>query len=131
MRIFLSLLFTLFALSAHAEEIGAVDTAFKLLVPNHKVVAEDFDDPEVKGVTCDVSSAKASGLTGALGMVSGRSKASIACRRFGPIEVSAKVKRTPKGAEVFNESRAPFCLKNAYSAHAGSAAQCVAVSSVL
>lgn len=104
MRVFLSLVF-LFAFSAQAQEIGAVDTAFKLLGPNHKVVVEAFDDPEVKGVTCYVSSSKTGGLTGALGMASERSEASIACRQVGPIELSAKVKATPKGAEVFSESR--------------------------
>lgn len=32
---------------AHAEEIGSVDTVFKMIGPDHKIVVEAFDDPEV------------------------------------------------------------------------------------
>jgi CreA protein len=39
-------------LSAGAEPIGSVDTAFILIGPDHKVVVEAFDDPKVDGVTC-------------------------------------------------------------------------------
>ena len=35
-----------------AEEIASVDTAFKLLGANHKIVVEACDDPKVDGVTC-------------------------------------------------------------------------------
>jgi CreA protein len=105
MRIFSFLLLMLFSTFAFSQEIGSVDTAFKLLGPNHKVVVDAFDDPEVKGVTCYVSSSKTGGLTGAMGLASERSEASIACRQVGPIEISAKAKGSPKGAEVFNESR--------------------------
>ena len=31
---------------AHAEEIGSVDTVFKMIGPDHKIVVEAFDDPE-------------------------------------------------------------------------------------
>ena len=37
---------------AHAEEIGSVDTVFKMIGPDHKIVVEAFDDPDVKNVTC-------------------------------------------------------------------------------
>ena len=43
---------------AHAEEIGSVDTVFKMIGPDHKIVVEAFDDPDVKNVTCYVSRAK-------------------------------------------------------------------------
>ena len=33
---------------AHAEEIGSVDTVFKMIGPDHKIVVEAFDDPDVK-----------------------------------------------------------------------------------
>ena len=42
---------------AHAEEIGSVDTVFKMIGPDHKIVVEAFDDPDVKNVTCYVSRA--------------------------------------------------------------------------
>lgn len=34
--------------SAHAEQIGSVDTVFKILGPDHKIVVEAFDDPDIK-----------------------------------------------------------------------------------
>ena len=40
------------ALTAQAEEIGSVDTVFKWLGPDNKIVIEAFDDPKVAGVTC-------------------------------------------------------------------------------
>lgn len=30
---------------ARAEEVGSVDTVFKLFGPDHKIVVEAFDDP--------------------------------------------------------------------------------------
>ena len=32
---------------AQAEQIGSVDTVFKWLGPDHKIVVEAFDDPDV------------------------------------------------------------------------------------
>ncbi len=52
---------------AHAEEIGSVDTVFKMIGPDHKIVVEAFDDPDVKNVTCYVSRAKTGGIKGGLG----------------------------------------------------------------
>ena len=37
---------TTIASASHAEEIGSVDTKFKLLGPYHKIVIEAFDDPK-------------------------------------------------------------------------------------
>ena len=53
---------------AHAEEIGSVDTVFKMIGPDHKIVVEAFDDPDVKNVTCYVSRAKTGGIKGGLGL---------------------------------------------------------------
>ncbi|MEM8658461.1 MAG: CreA family protein, partial [Pseudomonadota bacterium] len=35
--------------AAQAEVVGEVDTAFKLLGANHKIVVEAFDDPKIAG----------------------------------------------------------------------------------
>lgn len=70
---------------AGAEQIGEVDTVFKLLSPNHKIVVDAYDDPKVSGVTCYVSRAKTGGYKGALGLAEDKSEASIACRQTGPI----------------------------------------------
>ena len=83
-----------------AEEIGSVDTVFKWLGPNHKIVVEAFDDPKVRGVTCYLSRAKAGGIKGGLGLAEDRAEASIACRQVGPISFVGKLE---DGEEVFKE----------------------------
>lgn len=85
---------------AQAEPIGSVDTVFKLIGPDHKIVVDAYDDPKVNGVTCYVSRAKTGGIKGALGVAEDKSEASIACRQVGPISVS---KALPEQEEVFNE----------------------------
>ncbi len=57
-----------------AEEIGSVDTVFKWLGPNHKIVVEAFDDPKVRGVTCYLSRAKTGGIKGGLGLAEDRAE---------------------------------------------------------
>ncbi len=52
---------------AHAEQIGSVDTVFKMFGPDHKIVVEAFDDPDVKNVTCYISRAKTGGIKGGHG----------------------------------------------------------------
>ncbi len=95
--LFLSLLL---ACSANAEEIGSVDTVFKFIGPDHKIVVEAYDDPGVSGVTCYVSRAKTGGLKGAFGLAEDRSEASIACRQVGPIAIAKPVKAQE---EIFSE----------------------------
>lgn len=68
-----------------AQPIGEVDTVFKLIGPDHKIVVEAYDDPAVQGVTCYVSRAKTGGIKGGLGLAEDKSEASIACRQTGPI----------------------------------------------
>ena len=87
-------------LGVHAEPIGEVDTVFKLLGPDHKIVVDAYDDPKVQGVSCYVSRAKTGGLKGAFGLAEDKSEASIACRQVGPISFT---KPLPKQEEVFNE----------------------------
>ncbi len=86
---------------ASSEEIGAVDTAFKLIGPDHKIVVEAYDDPKVGGVTCYVSRAKTGGLKGALGLAEDKAEASIACRQTGPIHFGEKP--LDKQEEMFSE----------------------------
>jgi CreA protein len=86
--------------AAHAESIGEVDTVFKLIGPDHKIVVDAYDDPRVAGVTCYVSRAKTGGLKGAMGLAEDKSEASIACRQVGPISFA---KPLPVQEEIFNE----------------------------
>ena len=86
---------------ASAEPIGEVDTVFKFIGPDHKIVVDAHDDPKVNGVTCYVSRAKTGGISGALGLAEDKSEASIACRQVGPISFVGKPLELRE--EVFNE----------------------------
>lgn len=99
-RLFCLLFAAALPLCAHAEDIGSVSTAFKLIGPNHKVVVEAYDDPKVAGVTCYVSRARTGGIAGGLGLAEDKAEASIACRQVGPIAFSAPLE---KEEEVFSE----------------------------
>lgn len=88
------------ASAAAAEPIGEVDTVFKLIGPDHKIVVEAYDDPRVEGVTCYVSRAKTGGIKGALGVAEDRSEASIACARVAPVSITQPL---PMQEEVFSE----------------------------
>lgn len=87
-------------LVVNAQQIGAVDTVFKLIGPDHKIVVDAYDDPGVKGVTCYVSRAKTGGIAGGLGLAEDKAEASIACRQTGPISFAGPIKRQD---EMFSE----------------------------
>ena len=88
------------AFAARAERVGEVDTAFQLIGPDHKIVVDAYDDPEVKGITCYVSRAKTGGITGGLGLAEDKAETSIACRQTGPISFPKPLKRQD---EMFSE----------------------------
>lgn len=101
---FFSLLAILFVMTclprARAGQIGEVDTVFKLLSPNHKIVVDAHDDPKVSGVTFYVSRAKTGGFKGAVGLAEDKADASIACLQVGPISF---LKPLASQEEVFSE----------------------------
>jgi CreA protein len=86
--------------NAGGEPIGEVDTVFKLIGPNHKIVVEAYDDPQVRGITCYVSRAKTGGIKGGLGLAEDKSEASIACRQTGVVTFGAPL---PQQEEIFTE----------------------------
>lgn len=88
------------AFAAHAQRVGEVDTVFKLIGPDHKIVVDAYDDPEVRGVTCYVSRAKTGGIKGGLGLAEDKAEASIACRQTGPISFPRPIKQED---EMFSE----------------------------
>ncbi len=90
----------LLAGTAQAEKIGEVDTAFKLIGPDHKIVVEVFDDARVQGVSCFLSRAKTGGIGGALGIAEDKAEASVACRQVGDIRFTGPL---PLKEEVFSE----------------------------
>ena len=83
-----------------AQRVGDVDTVFKFIGPDHKIVVDAHDDPSVKGVTCYVSRAKTGGIQGAVGLAEDKAEASIDCRQVGPISF---LKPMAIQEEVFSE----------------------------
>jgi CreA protein len=88
-----------------AETVGSVDTAFKLIGPDHKVVVEVFDDPRVTGVSCYLSRAKTGGIKGAIGLAEDKAESSVACRQVGALVFNGKL---PQQEEVFTERASIF-----------------------
>ncbi|MBC8944940.1 MULTISPECIES: protein CreA [Xenorhabdus] len=95
----------------HAEEIGSVDTVFKLFGPDNKIVIEAFDDPDVKNVTCYLSRAKTGGIKGGLGLAEDTSDAAISCQQVGPIEPADKILNSPKKGQVVFQKRTSLVFK--------------------
>ncbi|NDU87006.1 MAG: CreA family protein [Ferrovum sp.] len=81
------------AVGTQGEEIGAVNTSWKVLGPDNKVVVEAIDDPLVHGVTCYISRAKTGGLSGAVGIAEDKTEVSIACVKTGEVSVKAPLPR--------------------------------------
>lgn len=86
--------------AARAEPIGEVDTVFKWIGPDHKIVVDAYDDPGVAGVTCYVSRARTGGIKGGLGLAEDKAEASIACRQTGPISFPKPLRQQE---EMFSE----------------------------
>lgn len=107
----LSAVLSLFALHAGAEQIGSVDTVFKVFGPDHKIVVEAFDDPDVKNVTCYISRAKTGGIKGGLGLAEDTSDATISCQQVGPVEVSEKIKAGKAQGDVVFQKRTSLVFK--------------------
>ena len=96
---------------AQAEQIGSVDTVFKMFGPDHKIVVEAFDDPDVKNVTCYISRAKTGGIKGGLGVAEDTSDAAISCQQGGPVELSGKIKNGKAQGDVVFQKRTSLVFK--------------------
>src|SRR5919198_3972201 len=105
----LTLLLSLLALPAAAEDIGSVGYRFQWLGPNDKIAVEAFDDPDVPGVTCYIARARTGGVKGALGLAEDPPYASISCQQVAPVDV-AKLGKLKSPHEVFSE-RASLVFK--------------------
>jgi CreA protein len=82
--------------------VGSVDTEFKLIGPDHKIVIESYDDPKIDGITLFISKSQTGGIKGALGLAEDTSDASVAVRQTGPIKVKEKFEN---GEDAFTEKR--------------------------
>ncbi len=85
--------------------IGEVDTTFRLLGRNDRVVVDRYDDPRVDGVSCYVSRAETGGVKGSLGLATDPNRFSIACRATGPVTLKGKI---PDNEVVFGERMSAF-----------------------
>ncbi len=111
-KLMAGLLLGVSSLAVHAEQIGSVDTVFKMFGPDHKIVVEAFDDPDVKNVTCYVSRAKTGGIKGGLGLAEDTSDAAISCQQIGPVELSDKIKNGKADGDVVFKKRTSLVFKS-------------------
>ncbi len=88
--------------------IGTVDTAFKLIWPDHKIEVGGVPDPKVSGVTCFYSRARTGGISGAIWFAEDTSDASVACRQTGKITFLEPIRASE---EIWNESTSFFFKK--------------------
>ncbi|MGR9116318.1 MAG: protein CreA [Gammaproteobacteria bacterium] len=101
-----------YSVASAAETIGSVDTRFKWLGPDDKIIIEAFDDPDVAGVTCYLSRAKTGGLSGAVGVAEDTSDASITCRQTGPIVLEPEIKNGKRQGEDVFKKRTSLLFKS-------------------
>jgi CreA protein len=88
MRYFLlSLLLTLSCAAQAQTRIDEMNTSFRWLGPDDKIVVDRYDDPKVANVSCYLSRATTGGVKGGLGLAEDPSRFSIACRGVGPITI--------------------------------------------
>ena len=74
--------------AAHAQtRIDSMNTQFRWLGPDDKIVVDRYDDPRVANVSCYLSRAETGGVKGGLGLAEDPSRFSIACRAVGPISI--------------------------------------------
>ena len=67
--------------------IGSINTNFRWLGPDDRIVVERYDDPAVANVSCYLSRAATGGIKGGLGVAEDPSRFSIACRAVGPVAI--------------------------------------------
>lgn len=85
----------------HAQKIGEVSTAFRVLGKNDRIVIEAYDDPKVAGITCYVSRARTGGVSGTVGLAEDKAEASIACRQVA--DTLQFEEKLPLQEDVFSE----------------------------
>ena len=90
---------------AEGSRINSVDTTFKILGRNDRIVVDRYDDPKVDGVSCYLSRAETGGVKGSLGLATDPSRFSIACRATGKVTPKGNL---PDNEVVFNESASVF-----------------------
>ena len=72
---------------------NSINTNFRWLGPDDKIIVERYDDPRVGNVSCYMSRAETGGIKGGLGLAEDPSRFSIACRAVGPVTMPASMPR--------------------------------------
>src|SRR5476649_1612351 len=67
--------------------IDSINTNFRWLGPDDKIVVDRYDDPKVPNVSCYLSRAETGGIKGGVGVAEDPSRFSIACRAVGPVTI--------------------------------------------
>ncbi len=88
--------------------IDSINTNFRWLGPDDKIVVDRYDDPKVANVSCYLSRAQTGGIKGGIGLAEDPSRFSIACRAVGPVTIPAKL---PK-SEIIAFSAASLFFKS-------------------
>ena len=93
MRRFLTaIMLTALACPASAQtHIDSINTNFRWLGPDDRVVVDRYDDPRVANVSCYLSRAETGGVKGGVGLAEDPSRFSIACRAVGPVAIPANL----------------------------------------
>ncbi len=100
---------SLVAASGYAQtRIDSINTNFRWLGPDDKIVVERYDDPKVQNVSCYMSRAETGGVKGGLGIAEDPSRFSIACRAVGPVSMPPSL---PK-SEVIGFASASLFFKS-------------------
>jgi CreA protein len=74
--------------------IDSINTNFRWLGPDDKIVVERYDDPLVGNVSCYMSRAETGGVKGGLGLAEDPSRFSIACRAVGAVTLPPSLPRS-------------------------------------
>jgi len=74
--------------------IDSINTNFRWLGPDDKIVVERYDDPRVANVSCYMSRAETGGIKGGIGLAEDPSRFSIACRAVGPVTLPPRLPRS-------------------------------------
>jgi CreA protein len=88
--------------------IDSINTNFRWLGPDDKIVVERYDDPKVQNVSCYMSRAQTGGIKGGIGIAEDPSRFSIACRAVGPVTMPPSL---PK-SEVIGFASASLFFKS-------------------
>ena len=98
------------AVADDTRQVGYVNTAITNLglTRSHRVVVEQFSDPEVSGVSCYISQARVGGLTGMVGLAEDPGRFNLTCIATGPVRVTEGARRGERGEQVFESSTSLF-----------------------